>query len=160
MAALLAVERLVKTFPVPHSRKVVSAVNDVTFTLDRGETLALVGESGSGKTTVGRCIVRLLEPGSGRLVFDGRDVTRMKAREFRPLRARMQVVFQEPYDAMDPRMTIGAIIQEPLRALGGAPVARQMRRVVELMRLVYLDEGDVGKYPHELSASREIKAHV
>lgn len=154
MGALLSVDRLVMKFPIPSSKKFVWAVNDVCFTVGRGETVGLVGESGSGKTTVGRCIVRLVEPTSGRVVFDGKDVTRMKQKDFRSVRARAQIVFQEPYDSMDPRMTIGNIIREPLRMLGKLRTVEQMNRVMNLLGQVYLDEQDVGKYPHELSAGQ------
>jgi oligopeptide/dipeptide ABC transporter ATP-binding protein len=154
MGAILTVSHLVKRFPISASKKWVLAVNDVSFTVGKGETLALVGESGSGKTTVGRCILRLVEPTSGQTIFDDQDTTLIKEKEFRRLRFRTQIVFQEPYDSMNPRMTLGDIISEPLRMLGGMSTREQMRRVVELLEQVYLDVQDVGKYPHELSAGQ------
>ena len=102
MPELLRVESLVKNFPLDRHR-FIAAVNDVSFTIRRGETLGLVGESGSGKTTVGRCILRLIEPTGGGIQFDGRDITRLPDDELRALRHRMQLVFQEPWASLNPR---------------------------------------------------------
>jgi oligopeptide/dipeptide ABC transporter ATP-binding protein len=156
---IINVSRLVKRFPVPNSKKQVWAINDVSFTVNKGETLGLVGESGSGKTTIGRCLLRLAEPTSGQLLFDGKDITKIKEKELRQLRSRMQIVFQEPYDSMNPRKTIGDTIREPLMA-SKMSTSEQMERVVELMSQVFLDRQDISKYPHELSAGQLQRAGV
>jgi oligopeptide/dipeptide ABC transporter ATP-binding protein len=156
---ILNVSHLVKRFPVPNSKQQVWAVNDVSFTVNKGETFGLVGESGSGKTTIGRCLLRLAEPTSGQLLFAGKDITRIKEKELRRLRSRMQIVFQEPYDSMNPRRTIGDAIREPLMA-AKLSTSGQMERVLELMSQVFLDPEDAGKYPHELSAGQLQRAGV
>src|SRR5258705_3927629 len=130
MSALLRAENLVKHFPVHggwRRRGVVHAVDDVSFTLDAGETLALVGESGCGKSTTGRLVLRLLEATSGRVWFEGRDVFALGDDEMRALRGAMQIVFQDPYGSLNPRMTIGQMIEEPL-ALHGKAAGRHAER--------------------------------
>ncbi len=119
-APLLQVTDLVKHFPLgggvlarPHAW--VQAVNGVSFTVGRGESFGLVGESGCGKTTVGRMVLRLIEPTDGRIEFDGLDILRMSHREFTGMRRRMQIIFQDPYSSLDPRMTVEQIVSEPLR---------------------------------------------
>jgi oligopeptide/dipeptide ABC transporter ATP-binding protein len=156
-APVLRVDGLVKRFPVKGG-KVLTAVNDVSFDIGRGEALGLVGESGSGKTTVGRCILRLIEPTAGAIRFQGRDVTHVPPSEFRKLRSRVQMVFQDPFDSMDPRQRIGEAIIEPLR-LTRQSAARQNRkrpeeRLEELLDLVGLDRAMMHHYPHELSAGQ------
>src|SRR5262249_5242583 len=129
-APVLRVDGLVKRFPVKGG-KVLTAVNDVSFEIGPGEAWGLVGESGSGKTTVGRCILRLLEPTAGAIRFQGRDVTHVPPSEFRKLRSRVQMVFQDPFDSMDPRQRIGEAIIEPLRLTrqsAGQSAARQNRK--------------------------------
>jgi oligopeptide transport system ATP-binding protein len=153
-APLLEVRDLVKHFPAGHGRS-VKAVNGVSFALPRGEALALVGESGSGKTTVGRCLLRLLEPTAGVIRFDGLDLEGMSAAVFRPLRRRIQMVFQEPYDSLNPRMRIGTIVGEPLRLVTDLPPSRRLERVVEVLDLVGFDGAILGKYPHQLSAGAQ-----
>ena len=135
-APLLVVDGLVKHFPMDRRRK-VQAVNDISFEIGAGEALALVGESGSGKTTTGRCILRLIEPTAGAIRFDGRDLLALDAKSFRALRPRIQMVFQEPYDSLSPRMRIGAIVEEPLklRRREAGPAERQ-ERVAEILDLV------------------------
>ena len=140
---MLTVERLHKQFPIAGSRKVVSAINDVSFSIAPGETLGLVGESGSGKTTVGRIVVGLIEPTSGTVRFNLPGDAHGKAR---PPKGKVQLVFQEPAESLDPRLRIGAIIAEPLQALAVERNERR-RRVRDAMGLVRLDcsrEGDRG----------------
>lgn len=151
---LVKVEGLVKDFPVSRGRT-LKAVNDVTFHIGRGEALALVGESGSGKTTVGRCLLRLIEPTAGRVVFAGIDLGALPLRQLRALRSRLQMVFQEPYDSLNPRMRIGRIIEEPLRLAGRLSAAARRDRVAEVLDMVGLDLAAVAKYPHQFSAGEQ-----
>ena len=136
-------------------RQVVRAVEDVSFTIARGEVLGLVGESGSGKSTLGRAVLRATEPTSGHIAFDGQDVTKLTRRRLRPLRARMQMIFQDPFASLNPRMTVGEIIAAPLRIqnprLGRAAVAA---RVAEALRTVGLAESHAARYPHEFSGGQ------
>jgi len=151
---LVEVDGLVKWFPIDRSRK-VQAINGVSFQIRRGESLALVGESGSGKTTTGRCLVRLLEPTAGRIRFAGQDVTAMDLRSFRRLRPRIQMVFQEPYDSLSPRMRIGRQIAEPLRMVPNLSAAERDRRIVEALDMVRLGPSALERYPHQFSAGEQ-----
>ena len=158
-APLLEVENLGRTFVVRRSvlgrpTAMVRAVEGVTFSLDAGKTLALVGESGSGKSTLGRLVLRLIEPTAGRIRFDGRDVTALKERELRPLRRNAQLIFQDPYAALNPRMTVGQILSEPLLLHNIVPPALRAERVNELLRLVGLDQRVTRRYPHEFSGGQ------
>lgn len=148
---VLAVEDLVKHFPIPHSRAFVAAVNGVSFEIEKGRTLGLVGESGSGKSTVARCILNLTPPTNGKVWFEGKDVSALPAREARGLRRRIQLVFQEPYDSLNPRLTVDAIIAEPL-VVRKLEKKERARRVHELLELVHLDRSILELYPHEISA--------
>jgi oligopeptide/dipeptide ABC transporter ATP-binding protein len=148
---LLRVSHLVKTFPAPRSRGRVWAVNDVSFSVSEGETLGLVGESGSGKTTVGRCILGLLRPTSGTVMFEGRDLADFRGKR-RSLRAKVQIVFQEPYDALDPRRPVGEAIKEPLRLFRNLSEVGRVRRVMEVATSLGVNAADLARFPHELSA--------
>jgi oligopeptide transport system ATP-binding protein len=157
---LLRVKNLVKHFPVKRgifaaAAERVHAVNDVSFEVDAGETLGLVGESGCGKSTTGRCILRLIEPTSGEVWFKGTNVTALNPTELRALRRDMQIIFQDPYASLDPRMTIGAIIGEALTIHGLVKTHRQfVDRIVELLETVGLHADHMRRYPHEFSGGQ------
>jgi oligopeptide transport system ATP-binding protein len=157
---LLQVKGLVKHFPVKSgllSRTVerVHAVDGVSFDIGRGETLGLVGESGCGKSTTGRCILRLIEPTSGEIWFEGRDTTALSGGELRALCRDMQIIFQDPYASLDPRMTIGAIIGEALVIHDLARTRQAFEdRVVELLETVGLSADHMRRYPHEFSGGQ------
>jgi oligopeptide transport system ATP-binding protein len=133
---------------------VVRAVDGVTFTVDEGETFGLVGESGSGKTTTGRCILRLIEPTSGQVRFKGEDVLQFSRARLRQARREMQIVFQDPYSSLNPRMRVGDIVEEPLviHKTGRKPERRA--RVAELFDLVGLDPSQLSRYPHQFSGGQ------
>ena len=132
----------------------VKAVDGVTFEVRRGETLGLVGESGCGKSTIGRAMIRLREPTSGHVYFDGTDLASLKAEPLRKMRRRMQIIFQDPYGSLDPRMTVGSIVSEPLETHGLASGQAKRDRVAELLTLVGLDPKYVQRYPHEFSGGQ------
>ncbi|MCS7058691.1 MAG: dipeptide ABC transporter ATP-binding protein [Meiothermus sp.] len=157
---LVEVKHLKKWFPIRGgvlSRVVahVKAVNDVSFAVRKGEVLGLVGESGSGKTTVGRTILRLIEPTEGAISFDGVDITHLPKNQLRAYRRKMQIIFQDPFASLNPRMTVGDIIAEPLviHNLENSPKART-ERVAELLRMVGLNPDHVRRYPHEFSGGQ------
>lgn len=160
---LLSVQGLVKEFHMRSQRRsrrkrVVQAVTNVSFDVARGETLGLVGESGSGKTTVGRCILRLIEPTSGTVTFEGRDLAQVEAEEMRTLRRKMQIVFQDPYASLDPKMTVGASIAEPL-VVQGVP-GNHDEKVVNLLELVGLAADHARRFPHEFSGGQRQRIGV
>jgi oligopeptide/dipeptide ABC transporter ATP-binding protein len=157
---VLSVDGLVKHFPVRRSTKVVHAVNGVSFTIGRGETLGLVGESGSGKTTVGRCILRLIEPTSGHVVFNGTDLTTISKSSLRKLRGAIQMVFQEPYESLNPRFTSRAIVEENLRLAGVTSGSERRRRVSEVLELVRLPARVANTYPHELTGGEQQRLSI
>lgn len=157
---LLEVKGLTKFFPVVGSNDVIQAVNNVSFHLDRGETLGLVGESGSGKTTVGRCILRLIEPTDGTILFNGIEITQMKQDEFRRHRHRMQMVFQEPYDALNPRMSVYRIVEEPLTLQGRLGEKERRERVIYILNLVGLDIQHLKLFPHQISGGQQQRVGI
>jgi oligopeptide transport system ATP-binding protein len=161
---ILVVRDLKKYFPVKRgvlSRVVaqVKAVDGISFGVARGETLGLVGESGSGKTTVGRCILRLIEPTSGSVNFEGTDVLALNSRDMRRMRRHMQIVFQDPYASLNPRMTVGSIIAEPLIIHGGSNGSRR-DRVGQLLEKVGLSADYHKRYPHQFSGGQRQRIGV
>jgi peptide/nickel transport system ATP-binding protein len=154
---ILEVSNLRKTYVTARGllvkKRVVHAVGDVSFTLQRGDTLGLVGESGSGKSTIGKCLLKLTDIDAGRLLFDGRDIGSMSQSAFRPLRHQMQMIFQDPFASLNPRHTVGRIITDGPRANGvSQPVAERHAR--ELLRLVEMDESAYDRYPNEFSGGQ------
>jgi oligopeptide/dipeptide ABC transporter ATP-binding protein len=159
MNPVLQVENLYKTFPIAGSRKLVQAINGVSFSIAPGETLGLVGESGSGKTTIGRCIVGLIEASGGRIRFKGEDISLPRARRPRRLLGKIQLVFQEPAESLDPRMRIRHSIEEPLLVLQ-KPAAERRERVAEAVDWVGLTREMLDLYPAELSAGQQQRVGI
>ncbi|HKO00050.1 MAG TPA: dipeptide/oligopeptide/nickel ABC transporter ATP-binding protein, partial [Thermoanaerobaculia bacterium] len=138
----------------------VRAVNDVSFTVDAGETFGLVGESGSGNTTTGRCILRLIEPTAGEVLFRGENVVSFSREQLRLARRHMQIVFQDPYSSLNPRMRVRAIVEEPLVIHGIGSRGERATRVRELIGLVGLDAAALDRYPHEFSGGQRQRIGV
>jgi ABC-type oligopeptide transport system ATPase subunit len=155
---LLEVRHLVKHFVRNHGLwrppSIVKAVDDVSFTIEEGEMFGLVGESGSGKSTTGRCILRLIEPSSGDVLFRGDNVLQFSRQRMRRARRDMQIVFQDPYSSLNPRMRVGDIVEEPLVIHKLGDRARRRDRVTELFRLVGLDPDYLQRYPHQFSGGQ------
>ena len=159
---LFEARHIVKEFQVGGGflgkKKVVHAVDDVSFTVGKGETFGLVGESGCGKSTIGRTILRLHEPTSGQILLEGKDITR---ENMRPYRKRMQIVFQDPYASLDPRMTVGDIVAEPLDIYEAYEnKAERQAKVLELLGLVGLNSEHMNRYPHEFSGGQRQRVSI
>jgi peptide/nickel transport system ATP-binding protein len=163
---LIVVEDLQKHFPITRGiifqKEVASvkAVDGVSFTVRRGETLGVVGESGCGKSTMARCIVRLLEPTGGKIVFEGTDITRLSRAEMRPIRREVMMVFQDPYASLNARKRVGFIVGEPLEVHGIGTSSERKRRVQELLEIVGLNPEHYNRFPHEFSGGQRQRIGV
>ena len=163
---LLSAQNIVKHFPIHGgllSRQVaaVKAVQNISFELKKGETLGLVGESGCGKSTLGRCLIKLIEPSSGKIFFKGQDITNASGEKLRELRKHMQIIFQDPYASLNPRMTIGSILEEPLIIHNLYKTeAERLARVRELIDLVGLRPEHLSRYPHEFSGGQRQRVGI
>ncbi len=166
MTPLVELQGLVKHFPITTGgvfRRVTTplrAVDGVSLAINRGETLGLVGESGCGKSTLGRLLIRLMPATAGRIIFDGTDITGLDAAAMRPIRAGMQIVFQDPYGALNPRMSVEDIIMEPLLIHGAKPDAAAQARVVEMLKLVGLPARARERFPHEFSGGQRQRVGI
>jgi oligopeptide transport system ATP-binding protein len=163
--ALVEIKSLKKYFPIRKGvlqREVerVHAVDDVTLSVQKGETVGLVGESGCGKSTLGRCVVRLLEPTAGDVIFDGRSIGKLGARSLRPLRREMQMVFQDPYASLNPRKRVGTIISDPMKIHGIGDRRERKKRVEELLEVVGLSPEHYNRFPHEFSGGQRQRIGV
>ena len=164
---LLKVEHLSKEFPAESgmfakrfSKRVVSAVNDISFEIYPGETFGLVGESGCGKSTTGRTIMRLTKPTAGKVFFQGKDVAEMSKHEIKDMRREMQFIFQDPYASLNPRMTIGEIVSEPMTIHGVGTKEERIERVRELLDVVGLNPEHINRYPHEFSGGQRQRISI
>ena len=164
---LIEVRGLEMHFPITEGvlvgRKVgaVKAVDGVDFSIERGETLGLVGESGCGKTTIGRCLLRLAQPTAGEILYDGIDIARLGRKDLRHLRRRIQVIFQDPYSSLNPRMKVGAILAEPMRVHGiGGTATQRAARVRELLAICGLNPAFADRYPHEMSGGQRQRVGI
>lgn len=157
---ILKVENLTKTYPVPSGKllerkKTFVAVNNISFEVAKGETVGLIGESGCGKTTVGRIVTRLLEADSGRVIFEGMDITAAKKSEFKSKRSKIQMIFQDPSTALNPQFKIEEILREALNSIGIKDKEAQKERIMPLIEKVGMTEEYFGRYPHELSGGQK-----
>jgi peptide/nickel transport system ATP-binding protein len=163
---LLVVENLKKYFPVTRGivfqKQIgaVQAVDDISFTVRQGETLGVVGESGCGKSTMGRCIMRLLEPTAGKVIFDGQDITRLSRADMRPVRRELMMVFQDPYASLNPRKRVGFIVGEPIEVHQIGTAQQRKRRVQELLEIVGLNPEHYNRFPHEFSGGQRQRIGV
>ena len=151
MSSLLEIRNLKKFFDTPAGK--IHSVDDVSFNIERGETLGLVGESGCGKTTTGRTIIKLYEPDDGKIIFDGHDITKTTPKKMLPFRKKIQMIFQDPYASLNPRMTVGDIVREPM-IIHKFPKDEHEDRVNKLLKLVGLNSEQAGRYPHEFSGGQ------
>ena len=165
--AFVQIRNLKMHFPVTEGTIVqktvahVKAVDGVSFNINRGETLGLVGESGCGKTTVGRCILQLERPTAGEIMFDGRDLTQLTQKELIPVREKVQVIFQDPYSSLNPRMKIGTMLEEPMRVHGIiTDASKRKERVRELLSVCGLDPKFSDRYPHEMSGGQRQRVGI
>ena len=157
--ALLEVKNLKKYYPVYNgifkkAKSYVKAVDDVSFSIDQGETLGLVGESGCGKTTIGKTVLRLVEPTDGSINLEGKNIVSLNKKELRQERKNMQMIFQDPYSSMNPQMTVQRLVDEPLREFGIVPHRECQERVAEILHTVGLSPSDMNKYLHEFSGGQ------
>jgi oligopeptide/dipeptide ABC transporter ATP-binding protein len=162
---ILKVQGLKKYFPVRRGffRKVIGwieAVDGVDFEIHQGKTLGLVGESGCGKSTIGRCILKLIEPDSGKIIYKGEDISELPQKDIQPLRREMQIIFQDPFGSLNPRMTAGQSIEEGLRSLGMNGRSERKRRVEELLEMVGISATGADRYPHEFSGGQRQRIGV
>ncbi len=165
VSPLLAVRNLRKVYPARggltgKTAPPVVAVNDVSFEVSPGETLGIVGESGSGKSTTAYCVLRLVEPTSGSIVFDGVELTGLSQARLRRIRSDMQIVFQDPYSSFDPRLRVGALIGDPLRVHHVGDRSTRRRRVADLLELVGLEASAADRYPHEFSGGQRQRVSI
>lgn len=158
---LIECREVVKHFPIPHSKEKVQAVNGVSIQVQQGETLGLVGESGSGKTTVGKMLLGLHRPSGGEIEYRGEALHSLTSKDFRRFRPKIQAVFQDPFDSLDPRMKVRDVIAEPLQRMGLYGGAQERSaRVAEVAALVRLSDRNLGQYPHQLSGGQQQKVGV
>jgi oligopeptide/dipeptide ABC transporter ATP-binding protein len=157
---MLQVEHLVRHFAVAGSAKPLQAVSDISFSVERAQTLGIVGESGSGKTTVGRCVLRLIEPTSGRIAIDGVDLGSLSQEDLRDIRPNMQLVFQEPFDSLDPQRTVEQIVAEPLRLHTKLSKESRRDKVIDLLQRVGLSPQTARRYPHQIAAGQQQRVGI
>lgn len=166
METILSVENLKKHFPLKGGgffsgpEAWVKAVDEVSFTLKKGETLGLVGESGCGKSTLGKTLIRLYEPTAGRILFNGQDFCQLKGRELKSARKKIQMIFQDPYSSLDPRMTIAQILMQPFEIHGLLSKQERINKVKELLELVGLKAAYMNRYPHEFSGGQKQRISI
>lgn len=158
MEPVIRVEHLEKRFPVKtglfEKKQFVQAVNDISFSIERGKTLGIVGESGCGKSSLGRTLLKIHEPDGGKIFFHGTDITAYRMEQMHPLRQKMQMIFQDPYASLNPRFTVGEIICEPMDIYNMYTKAERMERIQELMNTVGLKPDHIRRYPHEFSGGQ------
>jgi oligopeptide/dipeptide ABC transporter ATP-binding protein len=159
LTTILSIENLYKSFALK-GHSAVNAVNGVSLQIEQGETLGLVGESGSGKTTLGRCAIHLIEPSSGSTVFMGDDITKFHARQLKQFRSRAQIVFQDPYDSLNPRKIVRKIIEDPLIVQHALDKKARRARVVEVLEMVELSRDRLTKYPVELTQGEQQRVGI